>query len=142
MRDHYPADSKDGSAESQRTATSLDVSVGLRNSVLLSAGYTYFDSAQSDNGEELQAMASVGVELPITSGGTLRLGMSSAWPRGTFDLIQAGSPLDDTAVRSTAELGLSYDFENETTLRLNYRLIDFTTVNPSYGATAEFSIKF
>ncbi len=142
MRDHYPADSEDGSAESQRTATSLDVSVGLRNSVLLSAGYTYFDSAQSDNGEELQAMASVGVELPITSGGTLRLGMSSAWPRGTFDLIQAGSPLDDTAVRSTAELGLSYDFENETTLRLNYRLIDFTTVNPSYGATAEFSIKF
>ena len=45
-------------------------------------------------------------------------------------------------VLSTAELGISYDFENETSLRLNYRLIDFTNVNQSYGATAEFSIKF
>jgi hypothetical protein len=143
IRDHYAVDSQEGEFEPQLASTSLDLSVGSKNSVLFSAGYKYFDALNKESYvNDLPAVASVGVELPITSGGTLRLGMSSLWARSAVgDELESDSP-DELSVRNTAELGLSYDFENETSFRLNYRLIDFTTVNQSYGATAEFSIKF
>lgn len=143
MRDHYAVESQAGTGESQVKSTSLDLSLGLPNSIWFSAGYTYFDPLNGENSElDTRAVATVGVEVPISGGGTLRLGMSSAWPRGALESIDGESYLDDPAVLSTAELGLTYDFANETSLRLNYRLIDFTNVNQSYGATAEFSIKF
>ncbi|MGI6641164.1 MAG: hypothetical protein ACOX48_06790 [Limnochordia bacterium] len=143
MRDHYAVESQEGTTESQVKSTSLDLSLGLPNSIWFSAGYTYFDFLDSEYTEaDVSAVATLGVEVPISTGGTLRLGMSSAWPRGAVGTSEGESHLGDPAVLSTAELGLSYDFENETSVKLNYRLIDFTTVNQSYGATAEFSIKF
>ena len=143
VRDHYVSDLNDALTETQLASTSLDLSVGLRNSVLLSAGYRYFDPVDGEiEGPDVSAVASLGVEVPITSGGVLRLGMSSTFPRSAGrEEIETGIP-DESSALSTAELGISYDFENETSLRLNYRLIDFTNVNQSYGATAEFSIKF
>lgn len=143
VRDHYVSDPNDALTETQVASTSLDLSVGLRNSVLFSAGYKYFDPMDgTTDGLDVSAVASLGVEVPITAGGVLRLGMSSAFPRTAGgEQLGSGFP-DDNSALSTAELGISYDFENETSLRLNYRLIDFTNVNQSYGATAEFSIKF
>ena len=74
---------------------------------------------------DVSAVATLGVEVPISTGGTLRLGMSSAWPRGQLEPAREKATWSDPAVLSTAELGLSYDFENETSVKLNYRLIDF-----------------
>lgn len=143
MRDLYAVQSEEGSAQPQVKSTSLDLTLGLPNSVWFSAGYTYFDYVGSNVGEaDVSAVASVGVEVPLSTSGTLRLGMSSAWPRTVSEAADEAGYVVDPAVFSAAELGLSYDFTNETSLNLNYRLIDFTTVNPSYGAIAEFSIKF
>ena len=84
MRDHYAVESQEGTTESQVKSTSLDLSLGLPNSIWFSAGYTYFDFLDSEYTEaDVSAVATLGVEVPISTGGTLRLGMSSAWPGGS-----------------------------------------------------------
>lgn len=127
------------------TSTSVDVSVGVPDSVRVSAGYKHVEGPEDvlEADSVLPTVTSLGLEVPIT-GGRLRLGMISEWPRGD---TQQGTEDDQSAKtgippKNTAELGLSYEFENESSLRFNYRFIDFSTVNQSYGATAEFSIKF
>jgi hypothetical protein len=49
---------------------------------------------------------------------------------------------DDELTMSAAELALSYDFKNDSSLRFNYRLIDFSNMEPGTEAEAAFSIKF
>jgi hypothetical protein len=43
---------------------------------------------------------------------------------------------------STAELELSYDLKNDSSLRFNYRFIDFSNMESGTEAEAAFSIKF
>jgi hypothetical protein len=43
---------------------------------------------------------------------------------------------------SAAELGLTYDFKDDSSLRFNYRFIDFSNMEPGTEAEAAFSIKF
>ena len=126
-------------------STSVDVSVGVPDSVLVSAGYKHVDGPEDvlEADSVMPTVTSLGLEVPI-SGGRLRLGMISEWPRGDAQQGAEGEQSAKIGIppKNTAELGLSYEFENESSLRFNYRFIDFSTVNQSYGATAEFSIKF
>lgn len=125
-------------------STSLDLSWDWSDLFTFSAGYRLREGLQNGlEDDEAPFTTSLGVTVPI-SRGLVHLGMTQEWNLPEEEGI---SPIDREPLkgaRSTAELGLSYDFINESSLRFNYRLIDFSNVQNDYGAEAEaaFSIKF
>jgi hypothetical protein len=76
------------------------------------------------------------------SRGQVRLGMTQEW--NLSELGGLGPGASESFTRNVAELGLSYELFNDSSLHLNYRLIDFSSVERDLGAEAEaaFSIKF
>lgn len=141
------------SSQSQIT-TSVDVSYGLPNSVLLKAGYrqTDLDSGKlADLGAP--AVTSLGVDIPIPQG-RLQLGLTSETGDGQYVSLdpeeedgETGEKKESSA-RTTATLGLSYSVGQNASFQFNYKLIDFSefmkkTDEPSANmATAEFTIRF
>lgn len=124
---------------------SLDLSWDWSDLFTFSAGYRLRgvpkEPAEDDDGAPV--ITSLGVTVPI-SRGQVHLGMTQEWNLSNLGGL---SPISDEltrGARNTAELGLSYEFVNDSSLRLNYRLIDFSNVQEDYGAEAEaaFSIKF
>lgn len=85
-------------------------------------------------------VTSLGVTVPINRG-QVHLGMTQQWNSsevGGNELL----PDELTMSASAAELGLSYMFKNDSSLRFNYRFIDFSNMEPGSEAEAAFSIKF
>ena len=128
-----------------RTAsTSVDLTWDWSDLFTLSAGYRQGVKL----GENLQLedpaaplVTSVGVVVPINRG-QVHLGMTQEW-RNSLKLEGNSLPDEELAMSaSAAELGLSYDFKNDSSLRLNYRFIDFTNMESGTEAEAAFSIKF
>lgn len=128
-------------------STSVDLSLDWADLFTVSAGYRQQERLQGTSEENgPPVVTSLGVSVPITSG-KVHLGMTQEWGKfgsGEGSASPGGelSP-NELFPKSTAELGLSYDFKNESSLRLYYRLIDFSNVEQeNHKATAEFSIKF
>ena len=128
----------------QVASTSVDLSLDWADLFTVSAGYRQRDRLSDDAAQDdPPVVTSLGVVVPINRG-QVHLGMIHEW---NFTAL-GGNPLPDgeLAMKNTAELGLSYDFKNDSSLRFNYRLIDFNNVDKNYGAEAEakatFSIKF
>ena len=128
----------------QKVSTSVDLSWGWADLFTVSAGYRQGLRLREDVelGEGTAPLvASLGVMVPINRG-QVHLGMTQEW---NFSELE-GNPsrpgeLDMGA--STAELGLSYDLQNDSSLRFNYRFIDFSDIEESgTEAEAAFSIKF
>ncbi len=148
---------------SQLTTTNLDVRYGLPNMVLVSAGYRQVDSEFKSLAElGSPASTSLGLDIPIPQG-RLRLGLTSEWMaensrvledsgQGNQRLAVIGASEDSlrsesSSAKKTALVGLSYVINNETSLQLNYKLIDFDNMDSASEpktnmATAEFSIRF
>jgi len=118
-------------------STSVDLSMGWFDLFTVSAGYKHIDGLQEflDDDPVLATTTSLGVEVPITRG-KVSLDLSQRWPK------LSASEKDEFSPKNMAELGLSYEFNNDSALRFNYKFIDFSSVEHDYGATAEFSIKF
>lgn len=118
-------------------STSVDLSMDWFDLFTLSAGYKHIDGLQDflDEDPILPTTTSLGLEVPITRG-KVRLDLSQRWPKLNI------SEKDEFTPKNMAELGLSYEFNNDSALRFNYKFIDFSSVEHDYGATAEFSIKF
>lgn len=135
--------SVDVDVDEESTEPKASASVGLSwdwsDLFTLSADYRQYDR----EAEAISpSVASLGVTVPISKG-QLHLGMSQE--RNFSDqegLSDGGDELPKSA--NIAELGLSYDFKNDSSLRLNYKFIDFSGVehDPDAEAKAEFSIKF
>lgn len=121
----------------QTTSTSVDLSWDWADLFTLSAGVRLRDSIEAAE-QNRPLVTSLGVMVPINRG-RVHLGMTQEW-----NLLEVeGNGLDDEELTmSAAELGLSYDFKNDSSLRLNYRFIDFSTMEPGTEAEAAFSIKF
>ncbi len=85
-------------------------------------------------------VTSLGVTVPINRG-QVHLGMTQQWNSSEV----GGNELYDdelTISASAAELGVSYQFKDDSALRFNYRFIDFSNMEPGTEAEAAFSIKF
>jgi hypothetical protein len=67
----------------------------------------------------------------------MQLGMTQQWK----SFVLEGDSLGDDE-STTTELELSYRFKNDSSLRFNYRFIDFSGMEPGTEAEAAFSIKF
>ncbi|HBG10243.1 MAG: hypothetical protein ACOX46_01470 [Limnochordia bacterium] len=126
------------------TSTSLDVSWDWANMFTLSAGYKLRERLQDDAAEQDDPplVTSLGVTLPMNRG-QVRLGMTQEWNFSELGGLAPGSG-ESMNARNVAELGLSYQLFNDSSLHFNYRLIDFSSVERDMGAEAEaaFSIKF
>lgn len=125
-------------------STSVDLSLDWSDLFTISAGYKKQDSLDQDG--SLPTAASLGVVVPITSG-KIHLGVTQEWKFNWQGGNPSGGDELPKGTKNTAELGLSYDFKNDSSLRFNYRFIDFGNVeqnlnNQDYGAEAAFSIKF
>lgn len=124
-------------------STSVDLSWDWANMFTLSAGYKLRETLQNDASAEDGAplVTSLGVTVPM-SRGQVRLGMTQEW--NLSELGGLGPGASESFTRNVAELGLSYELFNDSSLHLNYRLIDFSSVERDLGAEAEaaFSIKF
>jgi len=127
-------------------STSLDVSWDWANMFTLSAGYKLRErlqgAAADESDQEAPLVTSLGVTVPVNRG-QVRLGINREW-----NLAELGGlgPANGESIttRNVAELGLSYELFNDSSLHFNYRLIDFSTMERDLGAEAEaaFSIKF
>jgi len=87
-------------------------------------------------------VTSVELTVPMNRG-QVRLGMTQEWNLSELGgLGPAGG--ESKTTRNVAELGLSYQLFNDSSLHFNYRLIDFSSMERDFGAEAEaaFSIKF
>lgn len=127
-------------------STSIDLSVDWAELFTLNAGYKQQEAFKKNKGEDplLPITTSVGVVVPMNSG-QVHLGMSQEW--GNYSLETGSTSLDNesatVAAKNTAELGLSYKLNNDSSLQLNYRLIDFSKIEEeNHEASAAFSIKF
>ncbi len=138
----------DPTLEPKIASTSVGLSLDWADLFTLSAGIKQQDllKAAADAEPVLPLVTSLGVVVPITRG-RVHLGMSQEWPKSSGE--EGEEPPDDESNQSvflpknTAEVGLRYDFKNDSSLRLNYMLIDFSDVEQDhYKAKAEFSIKF
>lgn len=137
----------DESQTTKITGTSVDLSLDWADLFTFSAGYKQLevpkDLSEWENVPPL--VTSVGVEVPITRG-KVHLGMTQEW--GNFGSEEGDGPTDDESTKSSmqakniAELGLSYEFKNDSSLRFNYKFIDFNAVEGDHGGSAAFSIKF
>jgi hypothetical protein len=138
--DHLVTDS---SQVTKITGTSVDLNLDWSDLFTLSAGYRQLEVPRNLSGWEdvPPLVTSLGVEVPITRG-TVHLGVTQEWPK--FTVEEGNGDLDDELgkAKNIAELGLSYEFENDSSLRFNYKFIDFSNVEQGHGASAEFSIKF
>lgn len=120
-------------------STSLDLRWDWADLFTLSAGVR--QGLRLGQGEPITpVVTSLGVTVPI-SRGQVHLGMTQQW---NSSLVGGNELLDDelTMSASAAELGLSYQFKNDSSLRFNYRFIDFSNMEPGTEAEAAFSIKF
>lgn len=128
----------------REASTSVDLRWDWSDLFTLSAGYKMRErlKADSSEGEGAPLVTSLGVTVPITRG-QVHLGMTQEW---NFTEQGGLSPVNGESIsaKNTAELGLSYELFNDSSLRLNYRLIDFSNLEQDFGAEAEaaFSIKF
>ena len=100
----------------------------------LSAGVRLRDSLTGEGEKPL--VTSLGVTVPINEG-QMQLGMTQQWK----SFVLEGDSLGDDE-STTTELELSYRFKNDSSLRFNYRFIDFSGMEPGTEAEAAFSIKF
>ncbi len=121
------------------TSTSLDFSWDWADLFTLSAGVRRRDNVEEDD-LSTPLVTSLGVVVPINRG-QVRLGMTQEWNSSE---VAGTSPSNDELAMSAsaAELGLTYDLKNESSLRFNYRFIDFSNMEPGTEAEAAFSIKF
>ena len=128
----------------QKVSTSVDLSWGWADLFTVSAGYRQGLRLREDvklDEETAPLVASLGVMVPINRG-QVHLGMTQEW---NFSELEGNSlrPGELDMGASTAELGLSYDLQNDSSLRFNYRFIDFSDIEESgTEAEAAFSIKF
>ncbi len=127
----------------QVASTSVDLSWDWADLFTVSAGYRQGVKLRDNvdlNDETTPLVTSLGVVVPINRG-QVHLGMTQEW---NFTGLGGNSlPNEELAMSaSTAEVGLSYDLKNDSSLRFNYRLIDFSNLEKEYGAEAAFSIKF
>lgn len=126
-------------------SASVDLSWDWADLFTFSAGYRLREKLQNGDEEDDDApfSTSLGVTVPI-SGGQVHLGMTQEWNLPERGGLSISDGELSRSAKSTAELGLSYGFNNDSSLRFNYRLIDFSNVQEDYGAEAEaaFSIKF
>lgn len=142
--DHLATDS---SQTPKIIGTSVDLSLDWADLFTLSASYKQLEVPKdlSEWDRVPPVVTSLGVEVPITRG-TVHLGMTQEWPK--FSGEEGNGNSDDELGKRTiqakniAELGLSYEFKNDKSLRFNYKFIDFSNVEQDHGASAEFSIKF
>lgn len=116
------------------TSTSVDLSWDWADLFTLSAGVRLRDSL-TDEGEK-PLTTSLGIIVPINEG-QMQLGMTQQWKSSVLEGDSLG---DDES--TTTELELSYRFKNDSSLRFNYRFIDFSGMEPGTEAEAAFSIKF
>ncbi|HPT83153.1 MAG TPA: hypothetical protein PLM25_04630 [Limnochordia bacterium] len=126
-------------------STSVDLSWDWANMFTLSAGYKLRERLQSgsaDEEEEAPLVTSLGVTVPMERG-QVRLGINQEWNFSSLGGLAPGSG-ESMTTRNVAELGLSYELFNDSSLHFNYRLIDFSSMERDLGAEAEaaFSIKF
>lgn len=121
----------------QTTSTSLDFSWDWADLFTLSAGVRLRDNVEPDD-QIRPLVTSLGVVVPINRG-RVHLGMTQEW---NLSEVEGNALDDDELTMSAAELALSYDFKNDSSLRFNYRLIDFSNMEPGTEAEAAFSIKF
>lgn len=138
----------DPALEPKIASTSVGLSLDWADLFTFSAGIKQQDLLKElpDAEPTPPLVTSLGVVVPITRG-RVHLGMSQEWPK--FVGEEGEQPSNDETnqgiilPKNTAELGLSYDFKNDSSLRLNYMLIDFSNVKQDqYKAKAEFFIKF
>lgn len=146
----------DEAGETRLTTTSLDFTYGLPNDIRLSGGYRQVDSELKTLAElGTPTSTSLGLDIPIPHG-RLRFGMTA---ESLYQEVFADGSISGTSAlnedgraeaitRKTAEVGLSYLLGSETSLQLNYKLIDFNSFDDpdkeqkSNVATAEFSVRF
>jgi len=125
-------------------STSLDLAWDWANLFTLSAGYKLRERLQDGAADESGAPLVTSVELTVPMNrGQVRLGMTQEWNLSELGgLGPAGG--ESKTTRNVAELGLSYQLFNDSSLHFNYRLIDFSSMERDFGAEAEaaFSIKF
>lgn len=134
------------------TSTSVDLSLDWADLFTLSAGIRQRGllSGELNDEEEdlLPVVTSLGLVVPIRQG-QLHLGVTQEWGK-SHQLEGPGADdenlgLDGGLAKNIAELGLTYDFDGDSSLRFNYRLIDFSNVGQGDAQTkaeAKFSIKF
>lgn len=121
------------------TSTSVGLSWDWSDLFTLNAGVSRRESV-GDEDEDKPLVTSLGVVVPINRG-QVHLGMTQEWNSPNV----GGNSLPSEEVNmsaSAAELGLTYDFKNDSSLRFNYRFIDFSNMEPGTEAEAAFSIKF
>lgn len=126
----------------EKVSTSVDLSWAWADLFTLSAGYRQGlrlkEDAESE--DEAPVVASLGVVVPLNRG-QVHLGMTQEWNFADLE----GNPMRPGELgmgTSTAELELSYDLKNDSSLRFNYRFIDFSNMESGTEAEAAFSIKF
>ena len=121
------------------TSTSLGLSWDWSDLFTLSAGVSRRDSVE-DDGTGKPLVTSLGLVVPYNRG-QVHLGMTQEW--NSLEVGGNSLPHEELAMSaSAAELGLTYDFKDESSLRFNYRFIDFSNMEPGTEAEAAFSIKF
>ncbi len=128
----------DSQLGSQTASTSVGLSWDWADLFTLSAGVRLRDTIEEQNEQIRPLVTSLGVVVPINRG-RVHLGMTQEW---NLSEVEGNVPNDDELTMSAAELGLSYDFKNDSSLRFNYRFIDFSKMEPGTEAEAAFSIKF
>ncbi len=144
---------------SRLTTTTVDLSYSLPNSLLVSAGYRQVDSNEKTVIElGNPAVTSLGLDIPFPQG-RLLLGVTSEWMDSPQRVVQEtgkgndgieviGSADAEKHSKKTASVGFSYLINSEASFQLNYKLIDFSSMNSTMTeqktnqATAEFSIRF
>lgn len=125
-------------------STSVDLSWDWANMFTLSAGYKLRERLQNGSSDldDAPLVTSLGLTVPMNRG-QVRLGMTQEW---NFSELGGLGPIngESSISRNVAELGLSYELFNDSSLHFNYRLIDFSSMERDLGAEAEaaFSIKF
>ncbi len=133
-------------------STSVDLSLDWADLFTLSAGIRQkglLSGETNEDGEDLlPVVTSLGLMVPIKRG-QLHLGMTQEWGkshRGEGPGVDEEEPGLNTGLpKNIAELGLTYDFDGDSSLRFNYSLIDFSNVGQGDAHTkaeAKFSIKF
>ena len=121
------------------TSASLGLTWDWSDLFTLNAGVSRRESVENSD-EDTPLVTSLGVVVPINRG-QVHLGMTQEWNSANL----GGNSLSNEEVtmsKSEAELGLKYDFKNDSSLRFNYRFIDFSNMEPGTEAEAAFSIKF
>ncbi|MGI6037391.1 MAG: hypothetical protein ACOYD6_04105 [Limnochordia bacterium] len=125
-----------------RSATSYGVNFEVGNIGVLRAGYEYVDLDKLMP-DEPRTTTSVGLDFYIP-GGTIKADVVYAGD-GTIPWSKQGD--ENFGLRSTS-VGLGYSFNNDISLLLGYKLVDFNVVEDEElegtetKATAEFAIRF